>query len=306
MQHMFPLHDPSRPGHDPARVTLDHRAGMSAGGEAPLAEARGLFGPGSASWQVDRELIVLAGGSCALLLQAAHPVVAAGVADHSTYATDPFGRLMRTLSSSFDVVFGTRSQAGAAIRRINAIHAAVEGELPDGHPYRALDPEPLLWVHATLVDTALRVYRRFVGPIKPERAQAYHDEARVVAELLGVPADGVPPTLVELRDWMNDMVSSGRVGVTPQARTIARTILHPLPHMPDLVAEAMHLVSLSILRPDIRAQYGIGWSPARADGMRRLAALSRLVLPSLPSPFRLLPVAREAERRVHLASGSTA
>ena len=97
---------------------------------APCTRRHGLFGPDSVAWRVDREVIVLAGGSCALLMQAAHPVVAAGVDQHSTYATDPFGRLRRTLTSSFDVVFGTRSRADAAIRRVNAIHAAVRGQLP--------------------------------------------------------------------------------------------------------------------------------------------------------------------------------
>ena len=96
------------------------------------AEAAGLFGPGSVSWLIDRELVVLAGGSCALLMQAAHPAVAAGVAEHSTYATDAFGRLIRTLESSFDVVFGSRSTAESAIRRVNAIHRSVRGRLADG------------------------------------------------------------------------------------------------------------------------------------------------------------------------------
>lgn len=108
-------------------------------------DAIGLFGPGSVSWRIDRELVVLAGGSCALLMQAAHPVVAAGVAEHSTYATDPLGRLLRTLTSSFDVVFGSRPTAEAAIRRVNAIHADVHGALPgDGARYDAMDPEALL------------------------------------------------------------------------------------------------------------------------------------------------------------------
>jgi uncharacterized protein (DUF2236 family) len=108
-------------------------------------EAAGLFGPDSVSWIVDRELIVLAGGSCALLMQAAHPVVAAGVAEHSTYASDPFGRLLRTLTSSFDVVFGTRSEAERTLDRVNTIHERVRGRRPDdGSPYTALDPEALL------------------------------------------------------------------------------------------------------------------------------------------------------------------
>ena len=176
------------------------------------ADATGLFGPGSVSWQVDRELVVLAGGSCALLLQAAHPIVAAGVAEHSTYASDPFGRLLRTLTSSFDVVFGTRTEAEATIRRVNAIHASVRGRLPDdGTPYSALDPEALLWVHATLVDTALRVYGRFVRPLTAAQEQGYHEEAGEVAVRLGVVPDSLPPDIAALRKWMDRMIASGQV-----------------------------------------------------------------------------------------------
>lgn len=264
-----------------------------------VLEAQGLFGPRSAAWLVDRELVVLAGGSCALLLQAAHPVVAAGVAEHSTYATDPFGRLMRTLTSSFDVVFGTRSRAEATIRRVNAIHAAVRGELPgDGARYSALDPEALLWVHATLVDTALRVYGRFVRPLSAAEEQAYHDEATTVATLLGVPAGTVPPTVEQLRAWMDAMIDDGHVRVTPTAREIARTVLYPTPWVPRIAWDAAHLVSLATLRPEIRRQYGIGWSAARERGLDRIAAASRRVLPILPSVVRHAPQARAADRRV--------
>ena len=268
-------------------------------------EAEGLFGPGSAAWLVDRELIVLAGGSCALLLQAAHPVVAAGVAEHSTYATDPFGRLLRTLTSSFDVVFGTRSQAEATIRRVNAIHASVRGELPgDGTRYSALDPEALLWVHATLIDTALRVYSRFVRPLSRDEEQAYHEEAAEVAMRLGVPAGIVPPTVGELRGWMDGLIADGRVRVTPTARAIARTVLYPSPWIPRLAWDAAHLVSLTTLRPGIRRQYGIGWSVERERGMERLASLSRRALPLLPSVLRHAPQARAAERRVAQLAGT--
>jgi uncharacterized protein (DUF2236 family) len=263
-----------------------------------LDEAAGLFGPGSVSWRVDRELVVLAGGSCALLLQAAHPVVAAGVAEHSTYATDPFGRLMRTLTSSFDVAFGSRSQAEATIRRVNAIHARVRGTLPDGGEYSAQDPEALLWVHATLVDTALRVYSRFVNALTPDQEQAYHDESARVAVRLGVAPESIPPTITELRGWMDELVRTGRVRVTPAARDIAETVLHPLPLLPRSAWTAAHLVSLDTLREDVRRQYGIRWSVARARGMDRLAAFSRAALPALPPLLRFAPQARAAERRI--------
>lgn len=276
---------------------------MTAGAE--LDEAAGLFGPDSVSWRIDRELVVLAGGSCALLLQAAHPVVAAGVEQHSTYATDPFGRLLRTLTSSFDVVFGTRSRAEATIRRVNAIHERVRGRRPDGGvPYTALDPEALLWVHATLVDTALRVYSRFVRPLSAAEEQAYHRESARVATLLGVPASFVPPTIDELRAWMDGLVDDGVVHVTPGARRIARTVLYPTRFPPRLAWDAAHLVSIATLREPIRRQYGIPWSAARERGMERIAAASRAVVPRLPSLVRHAPQARAADRRVRRALGS--
>ena len=266
---------------------------------APTArEAAGLFGPRSVSWRIDRELVVLAGGSCALLMQAAHPSVAAGVAQHSDYATDPFGRLFRTLTSSFSVVFGTLADANATLHRVNAIHAAVRGQRADGVAYSALDPEALLWVHATLVDTALRVYARFVAPISPDDAQRYHEESARVAVALGVPADTIPAELDDLRDWMDSMVASGAVRVTPEARVIARTVLYPTRFPPRLAWDAAHLVSIATLRPELRRQYGIPWSAARERGMDRIAAASRAALPWIPSPVRHAPQARAAIRRV--------
>lgn len=268
------------------------------------SEAAGIFGPGSASWRIDREVMVLAGGSCALLMQAAHPVVAAGVAEHSTYATDPFGRLLRTLGTSYDIVFGSRSTADAAIRRVNAIHAAISGRLPDsGEPYAALDPQALLWVHATLVDTALRVYGRFVAPLTPAEEQAYHVECGRVAALLGVPPGDLPATIGELRGWMTEMVDSGRVRVGPQARDIARTVLYPSRFPPRLAWDAAHLVSMAVLPPPLRRQYGIPWSARRERGLERIARASRRVMPWVPSLLRHVPQARAAERRVRQAAG---
>ncbi|MGH2401388.1 MAG: oxygenase MpaB family protein [Candidatus Limnocylindria bacterium] len=262
------------------------------------SEAAGLFGPDSISWRIDREVLVLAGGSCALLLQAAHPVVAAGVTEHSTYATDPFGRLMRTLESSFDVVFGSRSTAEAAIRRVNAIHRSVRGQLADGTAYSAMDPEALLWVHATLVDTALRVYGRFVADLSSADEQAYHGEAARVALLLGVPERLLPATIEELRSWMSHRMVDGTIRVTPQARRIAGTVLYPMRVVPRVAWDAAHLISLSTLPEGVRRQYGIGWSPARERGVESIARFTRRALPFLPTVVRHAPQARAADRRL--------
>ena len=269
------------------------------------AEAAGLFGPGSMSWRLDRELVVLAGGSCALLMQAAHPVVAAGVVQHSTFAADPFGRLMRTLESSFDVVFGSRSTAEAAIRRVNAIHRSVRGRMPDGlTTYSALDPAALLWVHATLVDTALRVYGRFVAPLSAAEEQAYYEESSRVALMLGVPDELLPARIGELRAWMTDRMADGTIRVTPEARRIAETVLYPIPELPRVAWDAAHLISLSTLPAGLRRQYEIGWSSRRERGVERIARAFRGSLPFLPSALRHAPQARAARRRVDQAAGS--
>lgn len=265
------------------------------------SEAAGLFGPGSISWRIDRELIVLAGGSCALLMQAAHPVVAAGVVEHSTYATDPFGRLLRTLTSSFDVVFGGRSRAEATLRRINAIHRSICGRLTADRAYSAMEPDALLWVHATLVDTALRMYGRFVAPLSADEEQAYHRECARVAQHLGVPPDRIPPTIGELRHWMDCSIADGTVRVTPHARHIARTVLRPVAILPRVAWDAAHLLSLSTLPAPLRQQYGIRWSAARERGVDRIAGFTRAALPWVPSLLRHAPQARAADRRVREA-----
>lgn len=263
------------------------------------AADRGLFGPDSISWRIDREVLVLAGGSCALLMQLAHPAVAAGVAQHSDFRADPFARLRRTLAATYAVVFGTTPRAERAIRRMNAIHATVEGTVPEtGEAYRALDPALLLWVHATLVDTAIRVYDRFVAPLTDAEAQAYYAEAGMIANRLGIPRESLPDTLVDLRAEMERLLRSGEVGVTRTARGLADAVLYPTRFPPRPAWDLAHLVSISVLPAAIRRGYGIGWSPRRERGVDLLAAASRRLLPLVPGPLRHVPAARSAERRL--------
>ena len=265
----------------------------------------GLFGPGSISWRIDGEVLTLAGGSCALLMQLAHPAVAAGVIQHSDFRADPFARLRRTLTASYAVVFGSRRRAERAIRRMNAIHTTVSGTVPEtGEPYRALDPALLLWVHATLVDTAIRVYDRFVTPLSEEEAEAYHGEAREIALRLQIPEESLPHSLADLRREMDRMIRSGEVKVSPTARALAPAVLYPTRFPPRPVWDLAHLVSLSVLPPAIRRGYGIPWSPRRERGMELLAAATRRLLPLVPDPLRHVPAARSAARRLMRAEAS--
>ncbi|MEX2135806.1 MAG: oxygenase MpaB family protein [Chloroflexota bacterium] len=260
---------------------------------------RGLFGPDSISWRIDREVLVLAGGSCALLMQLAHPAVAAGVAEHSDFRADPFARLRRTLAATHAVVFGTTPRAERAIRRMNAIHASVAGAVPEtGEPYSALDPALLLWVHATLVDTAIRVYDRFVAPLSADEAEAYHAEAREIAIRLGASDASLPGTLIDLRAEMDRLIHGGEVRVTATAHSLASAVLYPTRFPPRPVWDLAHLVSLSVLPPTIRRGYGITWSRRRDRGVERLASASRLLLPLVPDLLRHVPAARSAARRL--------
>jgi len=271
---------------------------------APPAGDAGLFGPGSMAWRIDGEALILAGGTAALLMQLAHPAVAAGVAQHSDFRADPFARLRRTLTASYAVVFGTTSRAERAIRRMNAIHGVVRGAVPEtGEAYHATDPALLLWVHATLVDTALRVHDRYVARLSAAEQQAYHAESRQVAIRLGVPAEAVPHTLVELRAEMLRLMTSGTVAVSDTARGLAPSVLYPSRFPPRPAWDAGHLISMSVLPDPIRRGYGLAWSAARERGMRRVGNASRRVVPLLPRRLRRVPQAVAAERRV---SGPTA
>lgn len=261
--------------------------------------APGFFEPGSISWRIDREVAVLAGGTCALLMQLAHPAVAAGVAQHSDFRTDPFGRLRRTLHSSLSVVFDERPRAERSIGRINAIHRAIRGTIPEsGRPYAATEPHLLLWVHVTLIDTALRLYDRFVEPLSGEEMQRYHDEAKTIAEMLGVPRGGVPTTVEDLRTYMRSRIDSGEVAVTDTARRLAPSVLYPASFPPRFVWDAAHLASISLLPPEVRRGYGIPWNARRERAVERMAGLSRRLLPLVPPVLRHVPQARSATRRL--------
>src|SRR5881227_1337350 len=169
----------------------------------------GLFEPGSAAWKVNGEVAMLAGGGRSLLLQIAHPSVAAAVAEHSDFPADPYARLWRTLGTMLDVTFGDTARSNVAAERVNALHRTITGAT-----YRATDPELLLWVHATLVDSALVVYERFVGSLRAEQEEAYHEDMRAQAELFGVPERILPKDLDSFRRYVDDTVASLEVTAT--------------------------------------------------------------------------------------------
>jgi uncharacterized protein (DUF2236 family) len=271
---------------------------VTAAGQRLAAE--GLFGPGSMVWRVDREVAVLLGsGARALLLQVAHPKVAAAVAEHSRYRVDPLGRLHATLDAIYTFAFADSARARAAVQAINRRHAAVRGVTPRDESYSALDPHLLLWVYATLVDSSLLAYETFVAPLRAEEREAYYDEMRRMGPLWGIPNESFPDTLPGLRTWMAELIERGEVQVSEQGRMAAQFIVRPaLRWIPAGVMVPLEMPATWLLPPRLRHQFGFSWGPRRERTMQSLAAASRLIVPHLPSPARDLPIARAAERRV--------
>jgi uncharacterized protein (DUF2236 family) len=160
-----------------------------------------LSGPGSQVWRVWREKTLLLGGPAAVLLQLAHPLIAAGVAAHSSFRADPLRRLRAVLDTTLTVTFGDRRQATAAAARVGKLHRRVQGRLPvavgcfpAGSVYRASDPRLALWVHATLVVVALDVVDQFVSSLTTEQRARYYQESKPFAVLFATSPRSSCPT----------------------------------------------------------------------------------------------------------------
>jgi uncharacterized protein (DUF2236 family) len=258
--------------------------------------------------KLHREVVLLAGWGRAILLQLAHPMVAQGVADHSGFAEEKWGRvgrLRRTLSAMLALTFGAPEESARAAAAINRIHDRVHGQLAEAAGsfatnarYSAHDPALLAWVHATLVDTFLITYERFVAPLTPAERDQYCREAGSKAPLLGIPAHMLPSTTASLGAYMERMLSGGDIVVTDTARAMAGEVLSfglPRPARP-LVALA-RLPAVGLLPPAIREGYGFAWTRGNERALSTLAAATRHGLPLLPALFRCWPAARRAARR---------
>jgi uncharacterized protein (DUF2236 family) len=275
-----------------------------AGRSSDANEPAGFFDPGGVTWKVNREAVLLLGGPRALLLQLAHPLVAAGVADHSRFEREPLTRLGATLDAMLGIVFGDRDTACALARRIDAVHERVRGTLtegtavwPAGTAYNARDPALLLWVHATLVDTALVAYECFVGSLSGAERACFYEESKIVAGLLGVPSHALPPDHAEFADYVDAMVGGAALEVTPTARRLAHAVLYPrIAWLPGPLCDLGKLVTVALLPAALRERYGFAWTGAQERAWRWTRAAVRAIVPVLPDLVRVMPQARAASR----------
>ena len=257
--------------------------------------------------RVNREAVVVLGWGRAILMQLAHPLVAAGVGAHSRFdagAVAYIARMRRTIGAMLSLTFGTEAQVRRTAGRINAIHRRVHGRLeravgpyPPGTPYDATDPALLTWVHATLIDSQLRTYRLFVGPLTADEEDRYCTEAARVGPRLGVPTGRLPDTADRLECYLDEMEQERRLAVGDEARRVAAALLAPPGGR--WVAPVLwlgRLTTIGLLPAPVRDRYGFAWRAQDARRLRSAAAGLRAVRRIVPPVLREWPAARRAGR----------
>ena len=261
-------------------------------------------GPDSISWKVKREVIVVGGWGRAILLQLAHPAVAAGVHHHSTFRGSLGSSLRRvrsTIGSMLSITFGDAERMIDAAAGINAIHDRVRGRVPAAGPgqaretYSAHDPDLQRWVHATLLDSIPLTYEMLVGPLTARERDRYCSEAAIMEPLMGMPPEWLPRDSAQLDSYMREMLTGGRLVVTDTSRALARSLLYP-PRWFLLwpAFRAMQILTIGSLPPSIREAYGFQWRARDERSLARWTALLRTLVRVLPSIARQWPVARSA------------
>jgi uncharacterized protein (DUF2236 family) len=287
----------------PATAAPELRPLVAVGPGPVPGQDPGLYGPASEAWRLNREAMLLLGaGPRALLLQLAHPSVAAGVAEHSDFRTDPWARLAGTLRSYLTIIYGTTRTARAEIRRLNALHREINGP-----GYAARDPDLSLWVHATLVESTIAVADAWLEPMPRERRAAYYLETRPVGRAFGVPDGLLPADIDAFEAYVATMLGpSGPVHPTPMARELAQVVLRP-PLAP--LASWLGVVpvetyawtlwpSVGLLPATVREEYRLPWGARERLVSAWLVAGWRAWRPFLPVSFRQMPKALAADRRM--------
>ena len=261
----------------------------------------GYFGPNSMMWKVNKEITVLFGGARALLMHAAHPLIAAGARQTSFYQRDPWKRLIRTLSLQNSVTFGTKEEANESALRINKLHEVIKGKDEiSGGSYDALDQEQLLWVHACLQISSIYFYELTVKKLTTEEKNQYHHENTKSAELVLVDKNKMPKTHDELKEWV---ISKSRekdylllTDVAEDVKDIIRG--GPVPGHIKPIWPFISFTAFNTLPPEFRKIYGVKDSKLKSFIVGFNLKLLKYTRPFLPPFFRLIAPARWAKQRI--------
>jgi uncharacterized protein (DUF2236 family) len=258
-------------------------------------------GPESITWKINREVIVVAGWGRAILLQLAHPAVAAGVHDHTSFRgslRSSFRRLHSTVGAMLSLTFGDTEQMITAAAGINMIHDRVRGRVRegDGETYSAHNPDLQRWVHATLLESIPLTYELLVRPLTLRERDQYCSEAAIMEPLLGLPAGWLPRDSAGLDTYMREMLAGGSIVVTDTSRALAQAVLYPPQWFVAWPAfRAMQLLTIGSLPPSIRRAYGFEWRARDVRAFARWTSLLRTSLRLLPPLAREWPMARRRD-----------
>ena len=260
-----------------------------------LVRDTGILAVDSVARRINRETFLLLGGTAALLMQVAHPLVAAGVDQHSDFRRSPLRRLVRTVNTTLAIVFGERAAAESALKRIGRSHAPVRGQAADGRAYRARDPQLMLWVQATLVLTSVRWYEAVAGRLRDSDRDAYWAEGKFFAGQLGVPAELFPSTYADLERYEAEML---RTAVIPDATAavVARDVLRPYRWLPELVYWPTDAVSAALLPVPLRDAFGFRFGATQRLFYRAVVVAIRALRPVSPEWLAVVPQARRFEK----------
>ena len=261
----------------------------------------GYFGPQSMMWKVNKEITVLFGGARALLMHAAHPLIAAGARQTSFYQRDPWKRLIRTLSLQNSVTFGTKEEADESAHRINKLHEVIKGEdeITGGY-YDALDHEQLLWVHACLQISSIYFYEKTVKNLTEKEKNQYHEENSIAAEMVLVDSKIMPKTHEELKDWViKKSREKDYLVLTDVAIDVADIISGgPVPRHIKPIWPFIAFTAFNTLPPEFKNIYGIKETKFKTALLNFNLYLLKYTRPFLPPFFRLIAPARWAKQRL--------
>jgi len=261
----------------------------------------GYFGPDSMMWRVNKEITVLFGGARALLMHAAHPLIAAGARQTSFYQRDPWKRLIRTLSLQNSVTFGTKEEADESANRINKLHEVINGkdEITGGY-YDALDHEQLLWVHACLQISSIYFYEKTVKKLSDTEKDQYHLENTVAAKMVLVDTSIMPKTHQELKEWVIKKSKEDKYLVMTDVAKDVYDIIGggPVPTHIKPIWPFIAFTAFNTLPKEFKEIYGIKETKFKSSIVSFNLAMLKYTRPLLPPFFRLIAPARWAKQRI--------
>ena len=261
----------------------------------------GYFGPDSMMWKVNKEITVLFGGARALLMHAAHPLIAAGARQTSFYQRDPWKRLIRTLSLQNSLTFGTKEEADESANRINKLHEVIKGKDEiSGGIYDALDHEQLLWVHACLQISSIYFYELTVKKLTDEEKNQYHLENIKAAEMCLVDKNIIPRTHDGLKEWVVEKSRQKNYLMTTDVAEDVKDIIGggPVPGHIKPIWPFIAFTAFNTLPPEFKKIYGINESKVKNLILVFNLKFLKITRPFLPPFFRLIAPARWAKQRI--------